>query len=91
MTSENRMAQLSIAVSNLTQAMHMMVDQQHDYDSLALQHEAQIRASEERIRANEEEIRAIRVRLTDNTTRIQELIGVANQMQAEIARLDSAS
>jgi len=78
--------------------MNMMVDQQEQRDLQAFQHEERIRtseerirASEERIRASEEQLRAIHADLAEKTVRIRELIGVANQIQAEIARLDSAS
>ncbi len=84
MTSQDRMAQLSIAVSNLSQAMDLMVEHQQEYDQMAIQHE-------ERIRASEQAIAAIRSRMRENTARIRELIAAANQMQAETARLDSAS
>lgn len=84
MTSQDRMAQLSRAVSNLSQAMDLMVEHQQEYDALALLHD-------EKIRTIDEEIRGIRLRLGENTGRIRELIGVANEMQAEIARLDSSS
>lgn len=84
MTSQEGMANLSRAVSNLSQAMNMMIDQQAQRDLLALEHE-------ERIRASEEQIRAIHADLDEKTVRIRELIGVANQIQTEIARLDSAS
>ena len=90
MTSQERMAQLSMAVVNLSQAMELMLEHQNEHDALALQHETRIRANEEFIRASEQEIAAIRTRMRENTTRIQELIAVANQMQAEITRLDSA-
>lgn len=84
MTSQEGMANLSRAVSNLSQAMDLMVEHQQEYDALALLHD-------EKIRTIDEEIRGIRLRLGENTGRIRELIGVANEMQAEIARLDSAS
>ena len=84
MASQERMAQLSRAVSNLSQAMNIMVDQQQEHDLLAIQHD-------ERIRTSEQEIIAIRTRIRENSTRSRELIGVANQMQTEITRLDSAS
>ncbi|MDE2884477.1 MAG: hypothetical protein OXO53_05175 [Chloroflexota bacterium] len=78
------MSQLFRAITNLSQAMHVMVDQQQEYELLAIQHD-------ERIRASGQEIGAIRTRMQENTVRIRELISVAKQMQAEIARLDSAS
>ncbi len=84
MTSQEGMANLSRAVSNLSQAMDLMVEHQQEYDALALLHD-------EKIRTIDEEIRGIRLRLGENTGRIRELIGVANEMQAEIARLDSSS
>ncbi len=84
MTSQERMAQLSRAVSNLAEAMNLMVDHQQEYDLLAAQHD-------ERIRASEQEIVAIRTRMRENTDRIRELVGAVNQIEAEIARLDSAS
>ena len=84
MTSQEGMANLSRAVSNLSQAMDLMVEHQQEYDALALLHD-------EKIRTIDEEIRGIRLRLGENTTRIRELIAAANQMQAEITRLDSAS
>ena len=84
MTSQDRMAQLSRAVSNLSQAMDLMVEHQQEYDQMAIQHE-------ERIRASEQAIAAIRIRMRENTARIRELIAATNQIQAEIARLDSAS
>ena len=84
MTSQEGMANLSRAVVNLSQAMDLMLQHQEEYDALALQHD-------ERIRASEQEIAAIRARMRENTTRIRELIGAVNQMQAEITRLDSAS
>ncbi len=84
MTSQEGMANLSRAVVNLSQAMDVMLQHQNEYDALALQHD-------ERIRASEQEIAAIRVRMRENTTRIRELIATANQMQAEVTRLDSAS
>ena len=85
------MAQLSRAIGHLSQAMNMMIDQQAQRDLQAMQHEERIRASEERIRASEEQLRAIHADLRQKTVRIRELIAVANQVQAEIARLDSAS
>ncbi|MDE2836413.1 MAG: hypothetical protein OXL97_02740 [Chloroflexota bacterium] len=84
MTSQDGMSQLFRAITNLSQAMHVMVDQQQEYELLAIQHD-------ERIRASGQEIGAIRTRMQENTVRIRELISVAKQMQAEIARLDSAS
>ena len=84
MTSQEGMANLSRAVSNLSQAMDLMVEHQQEYDALALLHD-------EKIRTIDEEIRGLRLRLGENTTRIRELITAANQMQAEITRLDSAS
>ena len=91
MTSQERMAQLTRAIGHLSEAMNVMIDQQAQRDLLDLQHEERIRASEERIRASEEQLRAIHADLAEKTVRIRELIGVANQIQAEIARLDSAS
>ena len=85
------MAQLSRAIGHLSQAMNMMIDQQAQRDLQAMQHEERIRASEERIRASEEQLRAIHAGLRQKTVRIRELIAVANQVQTEIARLDSAS
>ena len=84
MTSQEGMANLSRAVSNLSQAMDLMVEHQQEYDALALLHD-------EKIRTIDEEIRNIRLRMGENTARIRELIAAANRMQAEIARLDSAS
>ena len=62
----------------------MMIDQQAQRDLQAMQHE-------ERIRASEEQLRAIHAGLRQKTVRSRELIAVANQVQTEIARLDSAS
>lgn len=84
MTSQDGMARLARAVSNLTQAMNLMVDQQEQLDLQAARHE-------ERIRASEEELRAIRIDLREKAARIRELVGAVNQIEAEIARLDSAS
>lgn len=84
MTSQDGMANLSKAIVNLSQAMDLMVEHQEEYDRMAIEHE-------ERIRTSEQEIAAIRTRMRENSARIRELIAAANQMQAEIARLDSAS
>ena len=84
MTSQDGMANLSKAIVNLSQAMDLMVEHQEEYDRMAIEHE-------ERIRTSEQEIAAIRARMRENSARIRELIAAANQMQAEIARLDSAS
>lgn len=84
MTSQDGMARLARAVSNLSQAMNMMVDQQEQLDLQAARHE-------ERIRASEEELRVIHIDLREKATRIRELISAVNQIEAEITRLDSAS
>ena len=91
MSSPERMERLAEAVGHLVDAMRLMGAEQDLRDRRMAEFEEQMSTYEAQLQASNARLRELDAESRENRARINEIIGVLTQIQADIARLDAAS
>ena len=91
MSSPERMDRLAEAVGRLVEAMRLMGVEQDLRDRRMAEFEEQMSTYEAQLQASNARLRELDAESRANRARINEIIGVLTQIQADIARLDAAS